>query len=146
MSTNRNNQIGPPRFAVTVHVLVRLAKSECFLSSAAMACGVNTHATFLRRVLAMLASAGIVEAKEGRDGGYSLKTPADQLTLGDIYLAVRGEGYGGESTECPEESDDCQEKGKRLDDVLEGIMTEAEQKSVEFLRQYTLEEVIKKID
>ncbi|WP_307343937.1 Rrf2 family transcriptional regulator [Caldalkalibacillus uzonensis] len=31
----------------------------------------------------MLASAGIVESKGGREGGYILRKPADQITLGE---------------------------------------------------------------
>jgi Rrf2 family transcriptional regulator, repressor of oqxAB len=143
MSANRSSQIGPPRFGIAVHVLVWLAQSGGLLSSATIACQVNSHATFLRRVLALLASSGIVEAKEGRDGGYSLKIPADKLTLADVYMAVRSEctdsGERGESM-------DCGEAGKQLDSVLEAIMNEAEQQTVEFLKGYTLKDLMENVD
>jgi Rrf2 family protein len=91
-------------------------------------------------VLALLASSGIVEAKEGRDGGYSLKIPADKLTLADVYMAVR--------SECTDsgESMDCGEAGKQLDSVLEAIMNEAEQQTVEFLKGYTLRDLMENVD
>jgi Rrf2 family protein len=94
-------------------------------------------------VLALLASSGIVEAKEGRDGGYSLKIPADKLTLADVYMAVRLECTDSEERG---ESMDCGEAGKQLDSVLETIMNEAEQQTVEFLKGYTLKDLMENVD
>ena len=54
---NRIDQIGRPRFRIAVHALVWLAQKECVCSSKAIAERVNSHATFLRRVLATLMSA-----------------------------------------------------------------------------------------
>ncbi|MFF2289348.1 RrF2 family transcriptional regulator [Peribacillus butanolivorans] len=139
-SGNRNNQIGPPRFAIAIHSLVWLAQSGKLLTSSAIASKVNSHATFLRRVMAQLAVAGIVGTKEGRDGGYSLKVPASQLTLADVYQAVRPE-----CLVCMETSE-CGEVGKQLDTALEEIMNEAEQETLRLLKGYTLEEFMKKID
>ncbi|WP_245237859.1 Rrf2 family transcriptional regulator [Paenibacillus etheri] len=64
--------IGPPRFKIAVHSIVWLAKSGSILSSAMIASQVNSHATFMRRVMQSLATVGIVESKGGREGGYVL--------------------------------------------------------------------------
>ncbi|MEH6945783.1 Rrf2 family transcriptional regulator [Bacillus sp. JJ634] len=140
MSGNRNQQIGPPRFAIAIHSLVWLAQSGRILTSAKIALQVNSHATFLRRVLAQLAAAGIVDTKEGRDGGYSLKVPSDELTLGDVYEAVRPECLICSDT--PE----CGEIGKQLDHALEELLNEAEFEMINKLKKYTLEQFMENID
>ncbi|SEO72718.1 Rrf2 family transcriptional regulator [Paenibacillus sp. OV219] len=141
MSTaNRGVNIGPPRFKIAVHAIVWLAKSGGMLSSAMIANQVDSHATFMRRVMQALSVAGIVESKGGREGGYFLRRTAEQITLGEIYAAVNTC-----STEH-EEDVDCGETGERLDLELEKILSEAEQKTIDFLRQYTITEVMSRIE
>lgn len=79
------------RFALAVHALVLLAKSPAPVTSAFLAGSVNAHATCLRKVLAALAHAGLVEAFEGRDGGYRLMRSAADISLADVYRAVSRE-------------------------------------------------------
>ncbi|GAA3408225.1 RrF2 family transcriptional regulator [Paenibacillus hodogayensis] len=145
-STNsRGSAVGPPRFGVAVHALVWLTRSGGMLSSANMACQVNSHATFIRRVLQSLVQAGIVEAREGRDGGYTLKKSASCVTLADIYVAVK--------TECTAESAEAdgnvgcgEEAGDLLDVELSKIMSGAEQQTIDYLRRFTLADVMEKVD
>jgi Rrf2 family transcriptional repressor of oqxAB len=79
-------------FAIAVHVLALLARSPEGYPSALLASSVNTHAVFLRKVVARLVRAGLVDAKEGRDGGYHLARPADRITLADVYRVMRADG------------------------------------------------------
>ncbi|MGE7604607.1 Rrf2 family transcriptional regulator [Peribacillus sp. NPDC097675] len=139
-SITKNNKIGPARFSIAIHSLVWLAQSGELLTSSVIASKVDSHATFLRRVMAQLAVAGIVETKEGREGGYSLNIPADVLTLADVYLAVRPECLDSLVTS------ECGEVGKQLDHALEEIMIEAEQETLKLLKGYTLEQFMYKID
>jgi Rrf2 family transcriptional regulator, repressor of oqxAB len=141
MSTaNRGVNIGPPRFKIAVHAIFWLAKSNNVLSSAMIANQVDSHATFMRRVMQSLAVAGIVESKGGREGGYILRKPADQVTLGEIYAAV--------STESAEPDVDvnCGEAGEQLDVELEKILYEAEQRTIDYLRQYTIIDVMDRVE
>lgn len=48
---------------------------------------------YLSKILHGLAGAGIVEAKRGYRGGFRLTRRADQLTVGEIVLAVEGPDY-----------------------------------------------------
>jgi len=140
-SSNRNQQIGPPKFSIAVHTLIWLAKSgDCPTSSSNIADQVNSHATFLRRVLALLANAGIVEAREGRDGGYTLRLPPELITLADIYLAIKYE-----ATETGEKVD-CGKDGEILDQVLLDIMEETDKKVTESLKQYTLASIMEEVN
>jgi Rrf2 family protein len=79
------------RFAVAVHALVLLARSPAPATSAVLAASVNAHPTCLRKLLAALARADLVEAFEGRDGGYRLtRRPAD-ISLAEVYVALSRE-------------------------------------------------------
>lgn len=78
-------------FAVAVHALSLLASSDDGFSSTFIAGSLNTHPVFLRRVLGRLAKVGIIEAREGREGGYRLARPADALTLAEIYRVIESE-------------------------------------------------------
>jgi Rrf2 family transcriptional repressor of oqxAB len=80
------------RFAMAAHALALLARSEEGHPSALLASSVNTHAVFLRRILRDLVSAGLVEAREGRSGGYRLTRPAERITLAEVYRAVEPDG------------------------------------------------------
>ncbi|CAM4446931.1 MAG: Rrf2 family transcriptional regulator [Paenibacillus macerans] len=132
MISNRSVQIGPPRFGIAVHALILLAKCEGPLSSAAIASNVQSHATFLRRVLAQLTHTGIVEAREGRNGGYYLKRRPDQITLADIFLAVK--------SDCCEQ--EVQEECTSGQQKLEAIMGEVQKQAVELLKQHTLADLM----
>lgn len=83
-------QVNANWFAVATQAIIYLARSgEPVCPSGAIADHLQSHAVFLRRVVATLCRAGLVEAREGRDGGYHLARPADQITLADIYRAVK---------------------------------------------------------
>lgn len=139
-SANRGVNIGPPRFKIAVHSIVWLAKSGSILSSAMIANQVNSHATFMRRVMQALATSGIVESKGGREGGYILRKSADQITLGEIYAAVSTGSIE------PEYNVDCGEAGEQLDVELEKILHEAEQRTIDYLRQYTIANVMNRVE
>ena len=77
------------RFAVAVHILTFLqtqggepATSELIASS------VNTNPSLIRRLLSQLARAGLTTSQLGTGGGALLATPADRITLLDVYHAV----------------------------------------------------------
>ncbi|MBP1990094.1 RrF2 family transcriptional regulator [Paenibacillus eucommiae] len=146
-ASNRNQQIGPPKFSIAVHALVWLAKSgDSLLSSSNIACQVNSHATFLRRVLALLANAGIVEAREGRDGGYTLRLKAEEITLADVYVAVKSDAADtGDKLDCGAEAGDG-DGAEILDQALLDIMDEADQKVTESLKQYTIAYLLGKMN
>lgn len=139
---NRIDQIGQPRFRIAVHALVRLAECGCVSSSKAIAEQVNSHATFLRRVLATLSHAGIVEAREGREGGYCIKKSVEDISLSEIYMAIKKQ-------ECEEAKkkalDECDAVGLQLDQKLEEIMLVAENHIIDYLKQFTLADIMRDI-
>jgi Rrf2 family transcriptional repressor of oqxAB len=86
---------------MAAHALAVLAQSRDGHPSAYVASSVNTHAVFLRRILGDLVAAGLVEAREGRAGGYRLARPPERITLADVYRAVERVGPLAESPAEP---------------------------------------------
>ncbi len=80
------------KFAMAVHALAVLAQDAEGYPSEYLAGSVNTHAVFLRRVLRRLAEGGLIQAREGRGGGYRLARPAGEVTLAEVYRLVEPDG------------------------------------------------------
>src|SRR6187401_1504501 len=82
---------GNSRFAVAVHVMTALAYNHGEpLSSPLLAKSVRTNPVVIRRLMAQLRRAGLVEAWPGKSGGVRLGRSAATITLLDIYRAVEG--------------------------------------------------------
>ena len=75
-------------FNLAIHALVCLSHSGRSLSSEALAENICTNPTRVRRVLAGLKKAGMVETREGLDGGYRLTADPASLTLRQVAEAV----------------------------------------------------------
>ena len=75
-------------FNLAVHALVCLSHSGRSLSSEALAENICTNPTRVRRVLAGLKKVGMVETREGLDGGYRLTADPASLTLRQVAEAV----------------------------------------------------------
>lgn len=76
-------------FGLSLQALVVLTKNCTTCSSATIAEKLQSEPTILRRILAKLAKENILETREGREGGYRLKKPAEQITLAEIYRALQ---------------------------------------------------------
>ena len=84
------------QFAVAVHILTLLEKAGGSpVSSERMAGSINTNASLVRRLLGVLAAAGLTTSQMGTGGGAFLARPAATITLFDVYQAVQtGELFG----------------------------------------------------
>ena len=47
-------------------------------------------AKYLEQVLSTLRKSGILVSKKGKEGGYALRIPPEEMTLGDILRAIEG--------------------------------------------------------
>jgi len=82
------------RFAVAVHVLTLLAHEKGkALTSDYIAGSVNTNPVVIRRVLSLLAKAGLVSTAEGAGGGTVLGKAAGRINLADVLQAVEQGEY-----------------------------------------------------
>lgn len=77
------------QFSIAVHILTALACGcDKDVTSSTIAMSVNTSPSFVRRVLAKLSKAGLVETTTGKTGSTRLARDAKQISLLDIYQAV----------------------------------------------------------
>lgn len=58
-----------------------------------LAAAIDAPLPYLSKILHRLAGAGIVEAKRGYRGGFRLIRQSDQLSVGEIIIAVEGPGF-----------------------------------------------------
>jgi DNA-binding IscR family transcriptional regulator len=80
------------QFPVAIHILavLEIKKDNPEITSEALARSVNTNSVVIRRLLSLLKKAGLAGIKKGRSG-FILFRPAGEITLRDVYLAVRTE-------------------------------------------------------
>ncbi len=131
------------RFAVAVHVLALQALSpEVPLTSAYLAGSVSTNPVVVRRLLALLAGAGLVTTTPGPHGGARLARPAARITLADVLAAVEEDGLltlhkSPPNPRCP--------VGRNIEGVLSGLFVEAERALSKTLERTTIDDVAKAI-
>jgi Rrf2 family protein len=77
------------QFSIAVHIMAGLACGcDREMTSGRLAQSVNTSPSFVRRVLAKLSKAGLVETATGKAGACWLAKEAKDISLLDIYEAV----------------------------------------------------------
>ncbi|CAH2776526.1 MAG: Rrf2 family transcriptional regulator, group III [uncultured Paraburkholderia sp.] len=108
-----------------MHVLALLLLQEgAPLSSEMIAGSVNTNPVLIRRLLTMLAEAGLTTSQLGAGGGALLARPPEQITLLDVYRAVDDAQLFALHREEPNPA--CM-VGRNIQVVLRGIVDEAQQ-------------------
>ena len=75
-------------FCVAVHALVYLNHKGCMLSSEELAENICTNPARVRKIMAALKKAGMVDTKEGSVGGYRFSGDPARLTLGPVAAAL----------------------------------------------------------
>lgn len=76
------------RFSVATHILLMMAADpDCRLTSPRIAGSVNTNPVVVRRIMRLLANAGLIRVRRGQ-GGAALGRPAERITLDDVWIAV----------------------------------------------------------
>ena len=130
------------RFGVAVHVLALLALSaDERRSSRFIASSVATNPVVIRRLLAQLARAGLVESSHGSAGGFRLARPAAKVTLHDVYRAIEEGGFfalpGKGNENCP--------VACRMKEILDGVFARVESKVVPELKRATLADIVRRV-
>ncbi|MBI3954525.1 Rrf2 family transcriptional regulator [Candidatus Collierbacteria bacterium] len=93
--------------------------------------------SFMGRIANDLVSAGILNSREGRGGGYRLNYPAKEIQVMDVLFAIEGEVLPVQCLKKPGSCNlerDCQQRG---------FMHNFANKVGEMLSSYTLADLIK---
>ena len=112
------------RFATAIHILVLLAKySDQWLSSEWIAGSINVNPVIVRKELINLQAANLVGSRKGKDGGYKLKKLASQISIADVYLAIKSSEILGKKNTNPNPK--CP-VGRLINDKLNNLFEETE--------------------
>ncbi len=77
------------QFSIAVHIMAALGyRDDRGKTSAELAMSVNTSPSFVRRTLAKLSGAGLVETTTGKSGACRIARKPERISLLDIYKAV----------------------------------------------------------
>lgn len=126
------------RYPIALHILTLLSKTETeLMSSDYIAGSININPALARKEISNLRNHGFIDSKEGKGGGYSLAKPARQITLADIYRAVKEAHVLGVAKNTP--NPDCP-VGKQINKNIEELYEELDQAFLAKLETKTLED------
>jgi len=126
------------RYPIALHILTLLAKTDQeLLSSEYIAGSININPALARKEISNLRKHSFIESKEGKGGGYSLAMPASQITLADIYRAVKDSHVLGVAKNTP--NPDCP-IGKQINQNIEQLYNELDTAFIVKLETKTLED------
>ena len=128
------------KFSVAVHVLILISESPPPVNSDQMAMSVGTNASYVRKILALLKKAGIVDGHRGISG-CTLLIPPEQLTLLQIYQAVM-EAPKPHLLDIHQNPSDRCIVGRHIRPVLSGMFANVEDAFARALAEKTLADCI----
>lgn len=130
-------------FCVAVHALVFLNHKDRVLSSEELADNICTNPARVRKVMASLKSAGLVETREGYVGGYRFVLEASKVNLTqiadalDIRFVCTNWHSGDQDKPCLVASG--------MAGIMDGILDDLDRCCKERLRNMTIADIDRKI-
>lgn len=125
------------RFATALHILTLLADSKGeWLSSDWIAGSINVNPVIVRKEIGALIKTGLVQSRKGKDGGAALAKAGNQITLDEIYRAVKNSEVLGKKNMRPNPKCPI---GKDINEKLDGLYFDIDESVLAALREKTLE-------
>lgn len=128
------------KFSVAVHILILISETSSPINSDQMAESVGTNASYIRKILALLKKADIVDGHRGVSG-YGMTVSPKQLTLLQIYQAVTEETKV-HILDIHQNSNDKCIVGQHIQPVLSSIFEDVEDTFAKSLAGKTLADCI----
>lgn len=123
------------RFAISIHILTLLSMEEG-LSSDYIASSININPVLVRKEVSRLRKAGLVDTKEGKNGGAFLACSPGKITLADVYKATYEKPLFSHSKNKP--NPHCP-MGKRIGEIMDEVNEEAEAALLKKLNAISIE-------
>ena len=126
------------KFSIALHVLAYIEETNNTVTSELLAKSVGTNASHIRKILALLKDADIIESQQGKKG-IVLKIKANELSLDKIYFGVYPEKellhvHDTANPDCP--------VGATIKEALLPIFEESEKQLILSLKSKTLNSLI----
>lgn len=126
------------KFAISLHILTLLAlEQEEWLTSTYIAGSLNVNPVLVRKEISNLKAFGLLESKEGKNGGVRLLKAPSAILLSDIFKAALGDDHvfsfskNTPNPHCP--------VGKQINKNLDFLFTDINDGIEAQLSQTTLE-------
>lgn len=128
------------RFATALHILTLLHFENRMLTSDYIAGSMNMNPAMVRKEISNLRDLGLVQSKEGKGGGTWLAKPAGQISLSEIYDAVKpSPALGKQNTPNPS----CP-VGRNINGHLDELFVEVEYYFTGKLKNITVADFVAK--
>jgi Rrf2 family protein len=126
-------------FTLAIHSLTLLAlQPDRMSTSEYIAESAGVHPVRIRKVLSLLKKHGFIKSKEGTGGGFIFALDLSEVNLWDIYKIT---SEGALQPKCPESNERCI-VGANMQSVLFTIFLGAEDHLGEYLKDYTIREIV----
>lgn len=130
-------------FTLAIHSLTLLAlQPDRMSTSEYIAESAGVHPVRIRKVLSLLKKHGFIKSKEGTGGGFIFALDLSEVNLWDIYKIT---SEGALQPKCPESNEQCI-VGANMQSVLFTIFLGAEDHLGEYLKDYTIREIVDRIN
>jgi DNA-binding IscR family transcriptional regulator len=132
------------RFATIIHILTLLAKFPGkWLNSDRIAESININPVMVRKELSVLHQLGWVISKKGKEGGSMLHLSDNEISMADVFNAVKNSNVLGKKNKCP--ATNCL-IGKEINAELEKLFNETEEIVVNALKDKSLNSFVKRFN
>src|SRR5690606_8857106 len=124
------------RFATLIHILTLLARNPGqWVSSDWLAQSIHINPVIVRKELSVLQEMGWVISKKGKEGGSMLHISSCEISLAEIYNAVKNSNVLGKKNDC--DGSKCP-VGKSINNELEKLFEETDEIVVNALQHKSL--------
>jgi Rrf2 family protein len=90
------------RFATAIHIMTLLAKDPReWLTSDWLAGSININPVIVRKELSNLKKSGLVESRQGKDGGVRIGKNSNEINVAEIYEAIKNSEVLGKKNQNP---------------------------------------------
>lgn len=132
------------RFATAIHMMTLLAKDPReWLTSDWLAGSINVNPVIVRKELGNLKKFGLIESRQGKDGGVRIGKNAEEINVAEIYQAIKNSEVLGKKNQNPNPL--CS-VGKDINKNLNVLFSETDDLVFEFLKNKKLSDFTDQFD
>ncbi|TMU87271.1 Rrf2 family transcriptional regulator [Bacillus sp. BHET2] len=130
-------------FTLAIHSLTYLAlQMDRMSTSDAISDSAGVHPVRIRKVLSLLKKQGFIRSKEGTGGGFIFVRELSEINLWDIYRIT---SEGSLQPKCTASNEECL-VGANMKSVLFHIFLGAEEQLGNYLKDYTIKDIVDMIN
>ena len=132
------------RFATAIHIMTILAKNpQAFLTSDWLAGSINVNPVIVRKELINLKKSGLVESRQGKDGGVRIGKDAENINVAEIYETIKNSEVLGKKNLNPNPLCNV---GKDINKNLNQLFSETDDLVFQFLKDKKLSDFTRQFD